>query len=196
MANLTDPAHEFAALCRRLRPPTNTRGSDHLAELFKTDPHSDEFYQIISTIIDRANQLKVLVSKIDGTAHIASEINNNISNILRTFQVSHLAGQWGTHGSPHLQEDNVGPIMILSAAIRPHISYPALTDDERAEILQDVETLLVWLQEHQLNEQDFIREALIEGLRQFAFRLERTQWFGWGYTFQSIKEVIGAYLAL
>ncbi len=80
--------------------------------------------------------------------------------------------------------------------IRPHQSYPKLDDAERDDLLAAVDQLLHWLNEHQLAEQDFIRQALIDGLTRFRFRLARIQWIGWGYTLESLREVIGAYFAL
>lgn len=196
MADLTDPAEEFASLCRALSPATDKKGVDWLAEKFETEAHSFEFYQILFSIIDRANYLTQITAQIPAAAHIAPQINKNIARILLAFRAPHLAAAWKTHGSPYLQEDNVGPISILSAVIRNHVSYPALEEQERADLLQHVGDLLKWLEEHQLSEQDFIRQALIDGLRQFEFRVQRLQWLGWGYTLQSLKDVISAYMAL
>jgi len=71
-----------------------------------------------------------------------------------------------------------------------------LSDDEQAALLLEVSQLLEWLGQHQLAERDFIRQAITDGLRQFQFRLERIGWLGWGYALDSLREVIGAYLAL
>jgi len=59
-----------------------------------------------------------------------------------------------------------------------------------------VQRTLGFLRDHQLERQDFIRQALIEGLEQFIFRLERLRWLGWGYSLEALKDVIGAYFAL
>lgn len=196
MTELTDPALEFATLCRTLRPAADTKGAEHLAAMFNTDPHSHEFYQIIYTILDRANYLRLLISDIPEARHVASEINGNISGIVRAFQVSGLAGQWKTYGTPFLQENNVGPIMGISPLVRLKVSYPSLSEEEWASILQDTKKLIGWLEGQQLVEQDFIRQALINGLQLFVFRIERIKWLGWGCALQSLKDVIAAYMAL
>lgn len=196
MAELTDPAHEFASLCRALSKPANEKGVDWLASKFNTEPHSYEFYQILFTIVERANHLKQITLQIPEAAHIAPQIENNINHILVAFQAPHLAQSWKTHGSPYLQADNVSPILILSAVVRNHFAYPLLDEEDRADLLSQVDELLGWLEGHQLSEQDFIRQALIDGLRQFKFRVERLQWLGWGFTLQSLRDVIAAYMAL
>jgi len=76
------------------------------------------------------------------------------------------------------------------------VSYRKLSDAEVDEIFGEVEALRGWLSEHQLAEQDFIRQALLEGLERFLFRLERLSWLGWGYTLESLKEVVAAYMLL
>ncbi|SDO74429.1 hypothetical protein SAMN05192530_11235 [Aureimonas jatrophae] len=67
---------------------------------------------------------------------------------------------------------------------------------EREELIGQVTELMDWLHEHQLVENDFIRQALIEGLGHLLFRLERFRWLGGGYTLASLREVIAAYMLL
>ncbi|MBI1402710.1 MAG: hypothetical protein GC147_05815 [Porphyrobacter sp.] len=76
------------------------------------------------------------------------------------------------------------------------MSYPEISDEEREEILSEVAQLREWLEQHQVADQDFLRQAMIDGLRQFEFRLSRVRWFGYGYALNSLKDVIGAYFAL
>lgn len=196
MAELTDPAEEFAKLCRALSSAVDQKGASWLAENFETEPYSYEFYQIFFTIVERANYLRQITAQIPEAAHIAEQINQNISQILIAFRPQSLSGSWKAHGSPYLQDGNVSPILILSAVIRNHVSYPSLNEEERDELLAQVRTLLEWLEDRQLNEKDFIRQALIDGLRQFEFRVQRLRWLGWGYTLESLKDVISAYMAL
>lgn len=196
MPAITDPAHEFATLCTLIRPPSPKSGVEHLANIFKVEQHSHEFYEIIFSIIDRAWSLKSMLTQIDNAAHVAPIFERHIDNTLNAFRLTHLPGEWRSHGAPFLEDQNVSPIFALSAIIRPVISYPSLSDEERASLSEEVGTLIGWLEGHQIGEMDFIRQALIDGLHQFQFRLDRLNWLGWGYTLQSLRDVIGAYMAL
>ena len=85
---------------------------------------------------------------------------------------------------------------MCSAFLRVHVSYPSLSEEERLEIADTVKTLIAWLKEHQLEENDFIRQSLIEGLESFLFRIQKLDWLGWGYALESLQSVIMAYVAL
>ncbi|PCD02663.1 hypothetical protein COC42_14835 [Sphingomonas spermidinifaciens] len=192
----TDPASEFAALCDKLAPAVDARGSDHLASMFNVEEWSLEFYQILFCIIERANLIKQLMETIPEAAHIAPDAIAHIDDLLQGFKPLAMQKVWGHVGAQHVNAKNIQPIKILSAFLRMHVSYPALSDAERADVIGLVDELLTWLEDIQIAENDFIRQALIDGLRQFSFRLERVEWLGWGYTVASLRDVIGAYLAL
>lgn len=196
MAGVTDPAEEFALLCKRLGRASNEAGADWLAKNFETEPWSHEFYQILFTIVDRAHYLKRLANEIPHAEHIAPQINGHLDRILIAFRAQTLGGTWKSHGHLHLSAENVSPIFVFSGIVRPHVSYPSLDAEERGEIIDLVAELLAWLEAQQLSEMDFVRQAIIDGLKQFQFRIERVQWLGWGYSLQALKDVIGAYLAL
>lgn len=85
--------------------------------------------------------------------------------------------------------------MISGIICRNH-SYPLLSDEEFQELHDVVSELIQWLEQHQLSDRDFIRECIIDGLRQFLFRLDRLKWLGWGYSVESLKDVVMAYFAL
>jgi len=196
MAELTDPAQEFALLCSALRTEDNAKGANYLAAKFDTAPYSFHFYQVLFTIIERAEFLRQITAQLPEAEHVAPQIEKNIKQILKAFEAPNLAQPWRTHGAPYLNDANISPILIFSVAVRKKFAYPLLTEDEQSELVGVVEELISWLDGHQIGEQDFIRQALIEGLRQFKFRVERLRWMGWGYTLQSLREVISAYMAL
>ncbi|HET6408772.1 MAG TPA: hypothetical protein VFG14_12885, partial [Chthoniobacteraceae bacterium] len=127
---LTDPAHEFATLCRDLRGQAPESGATFLAAQFETDEYSEEFYQILFAIVERGKNLSKLTAQIPEATHIAAQIERNISHILVAFDPSYLGSAWKNHGPPKLQEDNVAPIFIFSAVVRNHVSYPLLNDAE------------------------------------------------------------------
>ncbi|WP_133365034.1 hypothetical protein [Qipengyuania sediminis] len=196
MVEITDPAEEFALVCKALANSTNATGADWLASQFDVDAWSKEFYLILFAIIERGHYLIEFVEDLPSAAHISDQVRSNIEGLLQGFRLEHLSGSWQSYGAPHLTAANVSPILVLSAIIRPHVSYPRLSDEERETLLTEVGTLTDWLEEHQLQEQDFIRQALIEGLIHFHFRLKRVRWLGYGFALESLKEVIGAYMAL
>lgn len=193
---LTDPAYEFAMLCKAIPGNNDVRGLELMASTFGVAPNSFEFYQIIFTIIERGEYLIALTSEIAGAEHVADHMRAKVQKIMRAFQPDGLLSQWKSHGSQYLAAENVDAILMMSPLIRQHVSYPALSDEDRASLISEVDELLAWLTEHQLAEQDFIRQALIDGLRQLRFRVERLSWLGWGYTIASLKDVLAAYMAL
>lgn len=85
---------------------------------------------------------------------------------------------------------------MLSGQVRLLAPTPRLSDDQRNTVVADVEELLIWLNNLQLKDNDFIRQALIDGLMRFKFRLIRLKWVGLGYALHGLREIIGAYLAL
>lgn len=196
MPDITDPAEEFVLLCQNLASSSKETGAAFLSSQFDVEPWSFEFFQIIFCIVERAEQLKRLVTEIPECSHIAEHVKGSLANIAIAFQAQAMARPWTEHGFPHLGPSNTGIILGLSAHIRTKVSYPKLSPDELSEISVIASDLLNWLKDHQLNDHDFIRQAIIEGLQNFLFRLDRLQWLGWGYTLRSLRDVIGAYLAL
>ena len=88
------------------------------------------------------------------------------------------------------------PIRMASAYVRPNFGVVVPTAEEMSEFIGLIDDLLGWLDVAQLTEKDFIRAALIDGLRAFRFKAERVGWYGWLDTMGSLREVIAAYLML
>lgn len=196
MPTITDPAREFADLCQALTHSPKGRGDEHLAHHFKVRSWSAEFFQIIFCILSRADLVCELVkgSRLDDD--YKGEMIAKIQEIKGAFEQTSLNNAWSSVGAGHLIPQNILLIKAISSEVRQSISYPKLDDKEIEQILAEVAQLETWLNEHQLVEQDFIRQAILDGLKQFKFRLERIGWFGWGYTSASLRDVIGAYFAL
>jgi hypothetical protein len=196
VAAQTDPAAELAKLLDSLSAPSDQRGGEYLAEKFGVEEWSVEFYQIIFSIVQRIEAVKGLLSSLDGFAHLAPEMNAHLDAMAQAFTSHGLRGAWKSYGSAHVNSANIQPLKMCSAYLRGHVSYPDLTADEQAEIIKVAKGLLETLREHQLEENDFIRQALIEGIEAFVFRMERLRWLGWGYSLESLKNVVLAYVAL
>ncbi|MBX7488852.1 hypothetical protein K3177_10035 [Qipengyuania sp. GH25] len=196
MAELSDPALELAALCDRLNLAHQTRGDQFLASTFEVDPWSPEFFQILGSITTRTVALSRLLKSIGANEAVLTGAENHLTQIRGAFSHAGLSNHWKNHGQRCVSAEHSSPIRMLSPAIPSEYSFPNLTPEEVTELLGLTQTLLEWLKEAQLGERDFIRESLIEGLENFRFRLERLDWFGWGYSIESLREVILAYLTL
>ncbi|TPN28799.1 hypothetical protein FKO01_20590 [Mesorhizobium sp. B2-3-3] len=199
MPTLTDPARELAEICERLSEPADRiTGDAYMAKKFEVRAWSKDFYQIIFCIVERADYLLKLIDEIELDDDIRNDAKAHVEQIKLAFSKESLNNRWTKDGQglSHLKRENIQPIKMLSQQIRQKVSFPKLDSDEIAELLGMLSELEGWLREHQLKDQDFIRQSIIDGTIQLKFRLERVGWLGWGYTIESLREVIGAYLAL
>lgn len=196
MPTNTDPARELSDLIRGLNLNSDVRFDQGLAQLFGVEAWSSEFYQIIFTISSRIDELIEMTDALPLDDDHKSETKEGLRTIQMAFGPNGLQNVFSHSQRHYLSLAQIAPLSALSGLVRPIRPYPKLDESERADLLATVDTLLGWLDEHQLSEQDFIRQALIEGLRQLRFRLERIKWLGWGYTLQGLRDVIAAYFAL
>lgn len=198
MPTQTDAAKELAHLCDRLRGlRQNKSGSEVLAAEFAVPAWSVDFYELIFTIVKRLETLKVLIRDLgDVDQDIREQAISHLDVIANAFTQVGLNNPW-SHASNHfISPEYVNPLRMLSSEVRRVQPLPKLSDEEQAEMVTSVDELLGWLRGIQAGDRDFIRQAMIDGLEQFRFRVERVSWVGWGYTLDSLKAVIGAHLAL
>lgn len=196
MPSVTDPARELADVFEKLSPAAKVRGDDHLASKFGVAAWSTSFYQIVFCITERSDALIGIINALEMDEDIKKDAIRHLKDIRQAFARDSLSKSWQEVGSTYLRRENVQPIKMLSPYVRQKLSYPKLDDEEIKELLELLAKLEGWLEKQQLAEQDFIRQAILEGVRNVRFRIERIGWLGWGYTVSSIREVIGAYLAL
>ena len=196
MTTLTDPARELADVCANLAPQSEERGDNYLAKHFGVPAWSREFYQILFCITDRADFLISVVADLDLDDDFKADAVSHIAGVKEAFSINGMSNAWKNFGAPRVGSQNAQPIKMLSALVRQKIAYPKLSDEELDELVAEVDTLAGWLTDHQIKEQDFIRQAILDGLSHFRFRLARLRWVGWGYTLESLRDVIGAYMAL
>jgi hypothetical protein len=182
MNDFTDPARELAEVCDKLTESNGTIGGKFLATKFSVEPDSFEFFQIIYCIVERIDFLLSILSSIELDDDYREDAAKHLRELKKAFSNQSLASSWSSMGKKFVSKENIQPIKMLSAQVRAKISYPKLTDEQ--------------IQEHQLSEQDFIRQAIIEGLEHLQFRLSCLSWLGWGFSQKALKEVIGAYLLL
>jgi len=196
MSTITDPARELSDLVRGLNINTDALFAEGLSELFGVEAWSSEFYQIIFAISHRVDELASITDTLRLDDDQRQEAKEGLRTIQMAFRPEGLLNVFNHSQRMYLSPEQIKPLSLLSAVIRPIRSYPKLDENEKADILAMVSDLLGWLEDRQLSEQDFIRQSLVEGLKQLKFRLERITWLGWGYTLQSLRDVIAAYFAL
>lgn len=196
MTKITDPAAELATVLSRLTTPSRKAGSQYLADHFGVEVWSLEFYQVIFAIVQRIEAVRSYLSNMAGFEHLIADLNPHLDALKNGFTTNSLQNQWDQLGSQYVSSEHIQPLKMCSAFLRSQVSYPDLSVDEREQVVAIAQDLLGWLQEHQLEEDDFIRQSLMEGVQHFIFRMERLEWLGWGYSLESLKSVVMAYVAL
>ncbi|MCW2365560.1 hypothetical protein M2341_001007 [Sphingobium sp. B7D2B] len=198
MASLTDPARELADFCDDLISASSSkRGDSVIARVLGVDAWSRDFYQIIFCVMDRADFIIEILHTCDMDDDVRAAAISHVKGIKSVFDQEALTGTWNNSGNGLTRvQANLQPLKMLSPTIRQKVQYPKLNEQELSDLIGEIDTLLEWLGEHQLVQGDFIRQATIDGLRQFRFRLERVRWLGWGYTIESLRELLSAYMAL
>lgn len=195
---MTDPARELVELCEAVYPliEQHKLGEDHLAARFGVAAWSKQFYQIIFTVSERVDLLANIIGELDIDEDFRTDIQAHVRDILVAFTGPALRNHWEADGQKRVSPKNVQPLKAVSGLVRARVGYKKLSEEEVASTLVQVTQLIDWLQEHQISEQDFIRQALIDGLSQFRFRLEKVRWLGWGYALDSLREIVAAYVML
>lgn len=196
MATLTDPARELFELCKRLPEGGDAPGETVLATAFQVEAWSAAFYEVNFSIVARIQKLKCLIDQLELEEDTKADAIANLNLVQNAFGAAGHRNPWSHTRKNFISPTQLSQLSVLSGMVRQMQSYPKLTEDESAELLALTIQLHDWLNEHQLVEQDFIRECLIEGVERFRFRLERLAWMGWGYTAESLRDVIAAYFAL
>lgn len=196
----TDPAKEIADFCDAIATGGSTKGDTHLATAFNVRPWSAEFLLILNAFVDRTELVISIIDRLDVDDDQREEMRKHARTLQGLCSMKVLGATWNSSdgGLPLVRDSSPSraAMISLSAAIRPLVWYPLLEEQERLDVLAQVEMVIGKLDELQLSDRDFIRQALIDGLRQFHFRLSRLKWLGWGYTIAGLRDVITAYLAL
>lgn len=196
MTTITDPARDLAELCERVRENNAAVGSVVLAKKFDVAPWSAEFFQILFVIHERFNELIEIVDLLEMDQDILVQAKASIETLQKAFGQDGVNNHWNHSVGNYISPAQVLPLKMLSASVREKKAFRKLSKEECKDAVDEVDQLLGWLNQHQLQAHDFIRAALIEGLEKFKFRLLRLDWLGWGYSLQSLREVVGAYMAL
>lgn len=196
---LTDPARELAELCENLRTnlsADNVRGEVYLSERFGVEANSKAYFEILFTIAERVEEICQIINRLDLDQDYKDDLRAHVIQISGSFSAQSLRSPWSQIINTCLSRENVQPLKGLSGQVRQYVAYRKLNKSEIEEVNSDLDSLLSWLLEHQISENDFIRRALIEGLRRVRFRLKNLEWVGCGYALEGLKDVIHAYVML
>ena len=196
MATITDPAKELSEIFDVAKNGGNVRGDSHLAAMFGVEPWSADFFKVIHCILVRIQTVIDIVEILDMDDDLRAQAVEHIDQTRKAFGGEGLSHRWDQHAAQFLSAANIAALKMLSPQIRTKVRFPRLEDNEVQQTLADVEQLESWLVEHQLNEHDFIRQAILDGLKEFKFSLRMVRWVGWGYSLESLRQVIHAYMAL
>lgn len=198
MVTITDPAREFTEFLQSLLAGggrEDVPADEYIGTVFEVVPWTRDFTLILYMISERNAYLTGVVDILDMDDELKLQAKAHLSVIDLAFRRDHLCATW-RDGAKKLIETHITPIQMMSASVRPKISYPKFSEDESSELIAQLDQLLSWLAELQLVENDFVRQGLIEGLLQLRFRILRLRWLGWGYAQDGLKNVIAAYMAL
>ena len=157
---------------------------------------STQFMLILASVHQRIEALKMMISETDLDEDIKATAYGCLEGIRAAFVIQGLSNQWAHSITNYLNDANLTPVRMTSGYVRVGYGYNVPNSEELESICTDVDNLVAWLKEIDLTEKDFIRCSLIEGLEGFLFRVRRVGCFGWPDSFESLKSVIAAYLAL
>lgn len=192
----TDPAKELAETLALIASDPNESVVSRITMRAGVSSWSPEFFRILFEIMNRLELVGRHVRELPLDEDVRWDALESVEAIKKVFSDPHILNQNCANIRPVITGANATVLKMLSAQIRERVSYPLLSEDDREEVLKEITELRGWLAELQSDHQDFIRQALIEGLDGLIFRMERLQWFGHGYALDGLKEVLQAYLSL
>lgn len=195
MAETTNLANELFELCEKLDVASKDAGDIFLAEAFGVIPWTRDFFQVLSAITERIDALEQIIESLNVRQTVKSNAIQHLERIRGAFDKNALVNPWQQYGLQAINAPHRDPILSISAALTSY-DFVRPSNDERLTTLEESRELLEWLEDFQLSENDFVRDCIIVGLKQFIFRLERMDWFGWAQTAASLSELLSAYLAL
>lgn len=193
---LTDPAKELAETLSLLASEPYMSIPDKIARGARVDIWTPEFFRILFEITKRVDLVAYKIRDLPMDEDIRQDALNSVTNIKSVFSSQQILNQSNKDIRNAISGSNATVLKMLSMMIRERVSYPLLDHETRQEVLDECTTLRNWLSDLQSEDRDFIRQALIEGLDSFIFRLERLEWLGHGFVLDGLKEVIHAYLSI
>jgi hypothetical protein len=194
MAIQTDPAREFADFCMRLRDPVGTSGAEYLAGKFGIPAWSTDFFSAIFIINKRIDTLDTLFQGMDLEEDLKRMASSQLGVVKQAFSQSGLSNNWQNSISQNLTDAQLFPIKMASGYLVKSHGYSVPDGEELDSIILELNSLIEWLEQIDVVDNDFIRSALIDGLKAAQIRITKVEWYGWLDAFDTMREVISAYL--
>lgn len=192
MAITTDPANELAAVCKRLAKPDKQAGSTALGSLFGYAGFSTGYYRIISSIMQRADQVEEVVANSRMDPEHKTLASDTLADFKTLFSSTYLNQAWSNGGSAKASS-LVQAITFLSPTVRSYVKYPSLDEDEVKQVLVEIDEYLRLLRSNKENELAFVRRSIEDSLHELIFRLTNLGWLGADYTLEGLRQVNDAY---
>lgn len=193
MASLTDPARELGEIAERLTLSSNLGGEKFLGEQFGVVPWSTEFVKIIACILERADMVARIVSTSDLDPDHRDKALHHLTEFKGGFTGAALRKAWNDSGHGLSAMANHGsPIQFLSQTVRPRVNYPRLSPEEIGELLEVIDRYLAEVEASDEGP-DFVRQAIVDGLTQFRFQLDKIGWMGAGYSLAAFRDLVRVY---
>ena len=193
---LTDPAKELAETLALIAREPNMPVAVKISQEALVEQWTPDFFRILFEITNRIDLVAQKIAELPIDEDVRKDALQSVSDIRAVFNDPNVLAQQNAQIRARITGSNATVLKMLSMMIREQVSYPLLSKEDRDEILNEVKTLRDWLSEIQSEEKDFVRQALIEGLDSFIFRLQRLEWLGHGFVLDGLRGVIQAYLSV
>ena len=193
---LTDPARELAFTLALIASGGPEQLDERICQLTDVQEWSADFFKVTFYLIDRFDLLLRETAMLTLDDDIKNDALDSIHSMRSVFASKEMFKQKTMQIESRITGSNATVLKMLSGLIRERFCYHRLETHEQDLIISEVSELTVWLNKIQSEEKDFIRQAIIDGLTEFEFRLKRLHWFGSGYPIESLRDIIHAYLAL
>jgi hypothetical protein len=195
VAKHTDFAMELSETFATLTDTQTVGGANYLADRFGVGAWSSEFMQIVICLNERITLTEVIAQSAIEDESVRAVAIATLDQAKTAFSIHSLSVHWRDHGAK-VSSDVINPLKLLSPSIRSAHSFIRLSEDAVTVLLEEADALIEHLKLHQLTDGDFLREATIDGLNLFRFRLQHFRWVGVHYIAGSLRAVSAGALGL
>lgn len=191
---MTDPATELAEIALAIgssswsgRAPT---GATLMARQFEVLAWSTDFYRIMTCILERVDLVHSLLNESDADSSVVTQGMEDLYAFQRAFDGNRLCITLDKDKNSHSTLQGMSrPLIYISSVIKRQQSYPKLDAQEAADLYIAIEAYIQMLTDLPADP-GFHKQAIIEGLKAFKFRLVKMRWMGAGYVLSSFRDLL------
>ncbi|WP_303828855.1 hypothetical protein [Asticcacaulis taihuensis] len=196
MASITTAARELAELCDDLHKLTSAKaGMDALKEHFKIESNSD-FHEILSVVFSRVAQAEMQINSVEEDEYISGPAKLALTTLNAALSPQSMSKPWDNLGRQQLIPDKISALRSFSGQLKHNYPLPKLSEEERKNLLTEAENLKAFVELQQMTDHEIYRALMLAGLNTFCKRLRYLNWLGAEYTFESLRGILGATIAL